>query len=111
MREPMVRRGRASRQQRLLRTGIGVVAIVAIAALIANALGGDDTLGPGERLIAKVAFAGTVTGEADFGKVFASLVWKEARAITRMLNEWYQTAFVDLSKFGDGIFPTVAAKF
>ncbi len=104
----MVRRGRASRQQRLLRTAIGVVAIVAVAALIANALGGGDP-GPGELPIAQVSFTGGAEGESDTGTPSKGVVKKEADAITEMLNEWYQTAFVDPSKFGNGSFPTVHA--
>ena len=61
MRQPTFSR-RKTRQQRLLRTGIGVVLIVVVAALIANLAGGkkkSNTPPPG---VAQVKFVAAVKG-------------------------------------------------
>jgi hypothetical protein len=93
-----------------MRTGLGVVAIVAVAALIANALGGDKAGDP-DNPIAKVAFVHTDNGSTDVGTPNKGTVRKESAVIAELLNEWYQTAFVDTENFGDGTFPTIAARF
>lgn len=112
MREPMIRSGRLSRQQRLLRTGIGVVGVVAVAALIANALSGGDSSGPdGEPAVAKVAFAHTTKTTTDAGKPKTAAAKAEADAIVKILNDWYQRGFVDPRLYGDGTFGEIAAHF
>jgi len=106
----MVRRGRLSRQQRLLRTGVAFVVIIAIAALIANALGGGSKKAT-DASIAHVAFLTTVRSASDAGTPNKATVAAEAQDIVAMLNDWYQTAYIDPSQFGDGTFPSVAAHF
>jgi hypothetical protein len=89
------------------------VVLVVVAALIANLAGGKKKTGvnppPG---VAKVAFVAAAKGETD-AKVAPSRssVSKESAQIVSMLNDWYELAFVDTSKFGDGTFPDIAKNF
>lgn len=112
MRQPTFAR-RRTRQQRLLRTGIGVVVIVVLAALIANLAGGKKKLGstppPG---VAQVAFVASVKGETDAkSPPSKSAVTTESDQIVSMLNDWYEQAFVNTDKFGDGSFPDISKSF
>jgi len=113
MRQPTFSRSRRrTRQQRLLRTGIGVVVIVVLAALVANLVGGGKKKGPGESPIATVSFVASVKGETDGAKKPGNAaVRAEADLIVKMLNDWYQTAFVDPDRYGDGTFPDIAKHF
>ena len=84
-----------------------------LAALIANLAGGKKKSGanppPG---VAKVAFVVAVKGETDAKKPPPiGSVKKESDQIVSMLNDWYEQAFVDTSKFGDGTFPDIATHF
>ncbi len=112
MRQPTFSR-RKTRQQRLLRTGIGVVVIVVLAALIANLAGGGkkktSTPPPG---IAQVKFVASIKGATDAKSPLPkSLVNPEAGKILTMLDDWYQQAFVDTRRFGDGSFPDISKSF
>lgn len=109
MRQPTFSRSsrRRVRQQRLLRTGIGFVALVAIIALVGKCAGGDK---PPEE-IARVAFVATARAESDGKSPGAATVKAESDAIVAMLNDWYQRAFVDPRLFGDGTFTSVASHF
>ena len=112
MRQPTFSR-RRTRQQRLLRTGIGVVVIIVLAALIANLAGGKKKPGvqppPG---VAQVAFVAAVKGATDAkSPPSRGAITKESSQIVSMLNDWYELAFVDTSKFGDGTFPDIAKHF
>lgn len=118
MRQPTFARSkRRTRQQRLLRTGIGVVVLIGIAALIGNLIGDDGTPKPGEPATPQVRFAGTVKGETDAGSSLkpkqakTAATNKEGAAIHAMLDDWYRQAFVDPERFGDGTFPTVRKLF
>ena len=112
MREPTLGRRRRTRQQRLLRTAIGIVAIVAIAALIAGLAGGKKKPGaPGEPAIAQVAFVAKVQSASDASAPAPAAARAEAGQIVKILNDWYQRAFVDTKQFGDGTFPQVATYF
>lgn len=84
-----------------------------LAALIANLAGGKKKNGttppPG---VAQVAFVVSVKGETDAAKAPSrGAVSKESDQIVKMLNDWYELAFVDTSKFGDGTFPDVRKNF
>jgi hypothetical protein len=112
MRQPTFAR-RRTRQQRLLRTGIGVVVIIVLAAVIANLAGGKKKPGstppPG---IAQVAFVASVKGATDAKSPPAKgALTKESKQIVSMLNDWYEQAFVNTEKFGDGTFPDIAKSF
>jgi FlaG/FlaF family flagellin (archaellin) len=111
MRQPTFTR-RRTRQQRLLRTGIGVVVIVVLAALIANLAGGgkkkSNALPPG---VAQVAFVATVKGETDAKPASKGAVTTQGTEIVTMLNDWYEQAFVDPDKYGDGTFPDITKHF
>jgi hypothetical protein len=112
MRQPTFSR-RKTRQQRLLRTGIGVVVIVVLAALIANLAGGGkkktNTPPPG---VAQVKFVASVKGATNAkSPPSKSAVNAEAGKIVSMLNDWYEQAFVDTSRFGDGTFGDIAKSF
>lgn len=111
MREPMIRSGRLSRQQRLLRTGIGIVGVVAVAALIANALSGDPTGPDGEPAVATVAFTHTTKATSDAKQPKTAAAKAEADAIVKILNDWYQRGFVDPKLYGHGTFGEIAAYF
>jgi len=111
MRQPTFAR-RRTRQQRLLRTGIGVVVIVVLAALIANLAGGKKKPGstppPG---VAQVLFVASIRGATNAKSAPSSAVTTEGRQIVSMLNNWYEQAFVDTGKFGDGTFSDIAKSF
>jgi FlaG/FlaF family flagellin (archaellin) len=112
MRQPTFAR-RRTRQQRLLRTGIGVVVIIVLAALIANLAGGKKKTGstppPG---VAQVAFVASVKGETGAKSAPSKdAVSAEGQQIVSMLNDWYEQAFVNTDKFGDGTFPDIAKGF
>jgi hypothetical protein len=99
MRQPTFR-SRRTRQQRLIRTGLGVVAIVGIIAILVGLLTGDET--PEEQEpSSQVAFSTRANGTADSGarRVPDGRVRPEAEQITALLNDWYQGAFVDPSVF------------
>lgn len=111
MREPTLRRsGRRSRQQRLLRTGIGVVVVVAVIAIVGQFLG-DGEPGDREPPTPQVDFVAEVVSRSDAGKPPADAASAEAEEIRLLLNDWYQRAFVDPKLYGDGTFPEVAARF
>ncbi|HLW16681.1 MAG TPA: hypothetical protein VKV69_04915 [Actinomycetota bacterium] len=83
-----------------------------LAALIANLAGGGkkktNTPPPG---IAVVKFVASVKGDSDAKAPSRSAVNAEAGKIVSMLNDWYEQAFVDTSRFGDGTFPDIAKNF
>jgi hypothetical protein len=111
MRQPTFSR-RKTRQQRLLRTGIGVVVIVVVAALIANWAGGKKKTNTPPPGVAQVSFVASVKGFGDAKSPPArSAVNPEADNIVSILNDWYEQAFVDTTKFGDGTFPDMAKGF
>jgi FlaG/FlaF family flagellin (archaellin) len=90
-----------------------VVVIVVLAALIANLAGGGKKKGttppPG---VAQVAFVVTMKGESDAKSApSGAAVTKEGNQIVTMLNDWYEQAFVNTEKFGDGTFPDIAKSF
>jgi hypothetical protein len=111
MRQPTFSR-RRTRQQRLLRTGIGVVVIVVLAALIANLAGGKKKSGstppPG---VAQVTFVASVKGATNGKSAPSGAVTTEGKQIVSLLNDWYEQAFVNTDKFGDGSFPDIAKSF
>jgi hypothetical protein len=113
MRQPTVgRSSRRTRQQRLLRTGIGVVVIVVLAALIANLVGNKKKGGLSEPGVAQVSFHATIKGENDAPtKPSTGATRTEADKIVTMLNEWYQRSFVDPKLYGDGTFPEITQNF
>lgn len=109
MREPTFSRSRRrARQQRLLRTGAGVVVLIGIAAVAVSLLGGGDAAD--DLPTPDVSFAATFTGygEKDPAK---PQVDEQGEAIVALLDGWYQRAFVNVEDFGDGTFPEVAALF
>lgn len=111
MRQPTFSR-RRTRQQRLLRTGIGVVVIVVVAALIANLAGGKKKKGAPEPGVATVAFTATYTGAANTkSRPAPNTVQAQGTKIVSMLNNWYQEAFVNTKDFGDGTFPDIQKSF
>jgi hypothetical protein len=110
MRQPTVPR-RKTRQQRLLRTGIGVVVIIVVAALIASLAGGKKKGAPPPG-VAQVKFVATVKSATNSVKAIPPAAARvEADTIVSMLNDWYEQAFVDTSKFGDGTFGDIAKNF
>ena len=111
MRQPTFSR-RRTRQQRLLRTAIGVVVIVVVAALIANLAGGKKKPGAHEPGIATVAFVASYAGDTNAkSPVPAGTVQSEGSKIVSMLNDWYQEAFVNTKDFGDGTFADIGKNF
>ncbi|MFA5891440.1 MAG: hypothetical protein WDA27_10925 [Actinomycetota bacterium] len=109
MRQPTFSRGRRHRrQQRLLRTGIAIVLLIAVASLVGNLLGGDE---PPPEPTPNVAFTGSARGQSDGTAPATAATRAEATEINAVLNDWYQRAFVDPSLYGDGTFPEVRARF
>jgi hypothetical protein len=114
MRQPTVGRARRrTRQQRLLRTAIGVVIIVVLAALIANLVGGKKSKGGlSEPGVQQVAFIASVKGETDASsKPSKASTQAQASQVVKLLNEWYQRSFVDPKLYGDGTFPEITKSF
>ena len=108
MRQPTFSRARRVRQQRLLRTGIGVVVLVAVAALLVNLLGGDDTDGvdqPPDTPL--VAFRTTARAFSDEPrnrgpkKVKPARLAAERAQVSEILDDLYQRAFIDPAIFDD----------
>ena len=105
MRQPTINPAKRRRQQRLMRTGIGVVIVIAVAALVANLVGGgeDPTAAPPET--PTVAFTAKTTSYGDGGPARKAKAVKRADvnaerdAIVSLLNAWYQDTFVDPSVF------------
>jgi len=91
-----------------MRTAIGAVAVITLIALAVNLLGGDEE--PAERT-PQVAFAGTARAESEASRPDQPVVDTEAGEIRKILDDWYQNAFVDPSKYGDGTFSDVAKYF
>jgi hypothetical protein len=91
-----------------------VVVIVVLAALIANLAGGGKKT-PGAAAppgVAQVAFVVAAKGETDTRSAPSkSALTKETNQIVSMLNDWYEQAFVNTDKFGDGTFPDIAKNF
>lgn len=111
MRQPTFSR-RKTRQQRLLRTGIGVVVIVVLAALIANFAGGKKKTNSPPPGVAQVKFVASAKGASDAQSLPPkSAVNAEADKVVSMLTDWYEQAFVDTTKFGNGTFPDIAKNF
>jgi hypothetical protein len=98
-----------SRQKRLLRTAILGVVLIAVIAAIVNLVGGG---GSSPEKLSKVAFHGKAAGQSDAKRKAAPAdVQSESAAITKMLNDWYQAAYVDPSKWSDAAFPDIAKLF
>jgi hypothetical protein len=103
MRQPTFSRSHA-RQQRLIRTGLGIVVLVAVVAIIVSLLGGDDTQAPPPDT-PQVAFRTDARGFSDRGslkharRVPKARVSGEEERITTLLDDLYQRAFVDPSLF------------
>ena len=88
-----------------------MVVIVILAAVIANLAGGkkkSSTPPPG---VAQVQFVATVKSNSDAKTPTKSAVNAEADKIVSMLNDWYEQAFVDTSRFGNGTFGDIAKSF
>ena len=104
MRQPTFRRG-PTRQQRLIRTGIGVVIVIGIAAIIASLLGGGDE--PTDQAFS-VSFKTRSKAHADTGNleradtVKKGTVRAAADEIEGLLTTLYQQAFVDPAVFEAG---------
>ena len=83
-----------------------------LAALIANLAGGKKKTTTPPPGVAQVDFVATSKGASD-GKALPppSAVGPEADKIVSMLNDWYEQAFVDTTRFGDGTFPDIAKNF
>ena len=83
-----------------------------LAALIANLAGGKKKTGttppPG---VAQVAFVASVKGATNTKSAPSGAVTTEGQQIVSMLNGWYEQAFVDTDKFGDGSFPDIVKSF
>ena len=89
----------------------GIVAALAIAAAgVGVSLIGGSSDPADEEPTPVVAFEATISGEGD-SKPSDEAVQAEGEKIVELLDDWYQQAFVDPEKFGDGTFPEVAATF
>jgi len=89
-----------------------VVVIVVLAALIANLAGGGkkktNTPPPG---IAQVKFVASLKGASDAKPPSRGAINTQGGEILTMLNDWYEQAFVDTGRFGDGTFGDIAKNF
>ncbi|MGH2792775.1 MAG: hypothetical protein ACRDKG_00570 [Actinomycetota bacterium] len=89
-------------------TVLGLLAVVVLAAVLLTR-GGDG--GPGDRPIPTLQFVPTAKHIFQ-GKAAAPAVQQgEVQAITTMFSDFYQEAFVDPEKWGDGTFEDLAGLF
>ena len=84
-----------------------------LAAVIANLVGGGkkktNTPPPG---VAQVSFTASLKGATNAkSPPPKNAVNAEGRTIVSMLTDWYEEAFVDTSRFGDGTFGDIAKNF
>jgi hypothetical protein len=103
------RRSRLTRRGRLVRSiliGFGIVIVIAL--IVGNLGGGKQTPEPPT---AQVSFDTSVQTQHEGKNVAPGAADAERSAITTVLNDWFQTAFVDTKKFGDANFPSVQAHF
>lgn len=91
--------------RRIALAGFGVAALFAIGQLI----GGDDTGSFGK--IDRVSFTGNDRGEGVPTKPSEETVQDAARRVRALLNSWYQEAFADPRRYGDGSFDDLARRF
>src|SRR5207253_10472571 len=101
---------RHTRRYRLMRTLIAIAAVIAVVAIIIGKLAGG---GPGkEPPTPQTNFVATVVPETDAARApKPAAVQKERDAIKKILDDWFQTAFVDPKKFGDGSFKDAESHF
>jgi hypothetical protein len=58
-----------------------------------------------------VAFVASIKGATNAKSAPSKAVTVEGQQIVTMLNDWYEQAFVNTDKFGDGTFPDIAKHF
>lgn len=107
MRQPSFSTRRKSRAYRLTRTIIGGVVLLLLVAVILSRLGGGEEQLP----TPQVSFQAVARAESDGRRASKGDVDKESDAIRSLLNEWFQTAFVDPEKYGDGTFKDIEERF
>lgn len=102
------RRTRLSRRGRLLRSSAILAGFIVVVALIVGKLGGGEK----EEPTPIVSFlVGSIRSNAEGARPPASGVNGERDAIKKVIDDWFQTAFVDPKKYGDGTFESVAEHF
>jgi hypothetical protein len=101
------RSGRSVRKARLRRTVLFALLGVGAVAFVVGRLSGGE---PDDPKISKVAFTTTVVGDGS-PKPARARAQAEAKAITALLDDYYQRAFVDPASFSDEHYPEVAERF
>lgn len=96
------------RRRRLaaLLLGLGVVALVVV--LLTR---GGGPLGSKEPPLPELTFAAKVTGVTQAKALDEGATNSEGETLTKMFNDYYQTAFVDPGKWGDGTFTDLIELF
>jgi hypothetical protein len=96
------------RRRRLfaLLLGLGVLALAVV--LLTR---GGGPLGPKEQPIPTLEFVSKVTNVTNAKAVDEGAAQAEGQALVKMFNEYYQTAFVDPGKWGDGTFTDLLELF
>lgn len=108
MRQPIVARShRRTRQQRLTRTLVVFVVLIVLVVLVGKCAGGKKA----PQATPKLAFAASTSAESNGATPDPGAAKTESARIVAMLDDWYQTAFVDPKLYGDGTFRSVRAHF
>ena len=104
---PRFRPKRQIRRYRLLRTAGVALALLALILFIIGRLSGNSGPGP-----ARLKFETQVLPpQSDVRTAGPSDVDAEARAVTSVLEDWFQSAFIDPKRFADGRFEDAMRNF
>jgi ketosteroid isomerase-like protein len=98
---------RATYRRRRIAALVALGAIVAAVVVLLTRGGG----GPGEPPIPTLAFQASVTPVLQGKQPDQAAATAEGEALTKIFNDFYQTAFVDPRRWGDGTFPDLIALF
>jgi len=93
------------------RRTISVLLLLVVAVIVVALLSRSGTNGKKENPIARVAFVTKIVTQPQAKAPSAGANQANADAIVKMFNDYYQTAFVDPSKWGDGTFTGLQAHF
>jgi hypothetical protein len=93
------------------RRTLTVVVLLGVAVIVIALLSRGGTSGSKKNPIAQVAFVTKVVTQPQAKAPSSSDNQSNADAILKMFNDYYQTAFVDPKKWGDGTFPDLKDLF
>ena len=100
-------RPRPNYRRRRTFTVLGLLVVAVVVVLLTRGGGG----GPGDKPIPTLKFVAKTKHVSQGKAAPANVQQGEVDAITTMFNDFYQTAFVDPGKWGDGTFEDLAGLF